>query len=238
MYPVKNAEAITVTFFAHDVNGDAVLSVVDGSWTKRISKNGAAFGAMVVVITEMENGWYSFPLSATHSDTNGVMTLVFTTGATKQVNLQFRVHTRLPDDLAFPATSGRSMGVETDGHVHADLKEWLGVAPLALASQRPQVEVDAYDATVDFNATQKASVNTEVSDVLKTDLVADRAQQTPPAMPTFEDILSYLYMAWRNELTQDADTLSVKNDAGTVVCKATVSDVAGTYTKGEMATGP
>lgn len=29
-----------------------------------------------------------------------------------------------------------SMGIEADGHVHADMKEWLGVAPLALASQR------------------------------------------------------------------------------------------------------
>jgi hypothetical protein len=56
--------------------------------------------------------------------------------------------------------------VEADGQAHADLKEWLGVVPLALASQRPQVEVDAYDGTVDFNATQKASINTEADSAL------------------------------------------------------------------------
>jgi hypothetical protein len=31
-----------------------------------------------------------------------------------------------------------SMGIESDGHVHGDLKQWLGVAPLALSSQKVQ----------------------------------------------------------------------------------------------------
>lgn len=100
MYPLKTSSAITVAFFAHDISGDAVTGLVDGGFTKRISKNGAAFGAMTVTITEMENGFYSFPLSAAHSDTAGILTLVFTHGSAKQINLQFRVHANLPDDLA------------------------------------------------------------------------------------------------------------------------------------------
>ena len=35
-------------------------------------------------------------------------------------------------------TEGRAVTIETDGMAHADLKEWLGVAPLALSSQRVQ----------------------------------------------------------------------------------------------------
>lgn len=57
------------------------------------------------------------------------------------------------DDLAYPATSGRSLQVETDGMVHADLKEWLGTAPLALVAQRVSADMTAIsgDATAADN---------------------------------------------------------------------------------------
>lgn len=143
MYPIKEDTAITIPVFGHDASGDAVTGMTDGGFTKRISKNGGAFAAMTVTITEMENGWYSIPLSTSHTDTAGVLSLTFTNASCKQINVQLRVHTRLPDDLAFPATSGRSLGVETDGHVHADVKEWLGTAPLALVAQRVQGDMTA-----------------------------------------------------------------------------------------------
>ena len=104
MYPLKKDTAITIPIFAHDANGDAVTGLVDGDWTKRISKNGGAFGAMTVTITEMENGWYSLPVSASHSDTNGILTMTFTSASTKQVNLQFRVSTNGLDELATAVT--------------------------------------------------------------------------------------------------------------------------------------
>lgn len=99
MYPVKKDTALDVLFFAHDANGDPVTGKVNGDWTKRISKNGAAFGAMTVTITEAENGWYSLPLSTSHTDTAGVLTLTFTATGVKQVNLQYRVTTRISDDI-------------------------------------------------------------------------------------------------------------------------------------------
>ena len=99
MYEIKQSTALTVPFFVHDASGDAVTGLSDGSFTKRISKNGAAFGAMTVTISELENGWYSIPLSATHSDTNGILTILFTNAGAKQVNLQWRVETKLVDDL-------------------------------------------------------------------------------------------------------------------------------------------
>lgn len=99
MYTIKQSTALTMPFFVHDANGDAVLSLTNGSYTKRISKNGAAFGAMTVTITEMENGWYSIPLSTSHSDTLGLISITFTNAGAKQVNLQFRVEAKLVDDL-------------------------------------------------------------------------------------------------------------------------------------------
>ena len=105
MYPLKQSTAITVPFFAHDANGDAVTGLTDGSFTKRISKNGGAFAAMTVTITEQENGWYSIPVSTAHSDTLGILTVVFTNAGAKQVNLQFRVHAQIFDDVAAPGDS-------------------------------------------------------------------------------------------------------------------------------------
>lgn len=124
MYPLKQSTAITFPVFIHDVNGDAVTGLVDAGFTKRISKNGAAFAAMTVTITEMENGFYSIPLSTVHSDTLGILTILFTHASAKQANLQFRVHARIPDDLAFPATTGRSIDVTTGGAVGVD---WANV---------------------------------------------------------------------------------------------------------------
>lgn len=60
----------------------------------------------------------------------------------------FKVSTRAMDDLAYPATTGRSLAVESDGMVYADLREWLGTAPLALSSQRVQTLVGAFTAGV------------------------------------------------------------------------------------------
>lgn len=99
MYPVKQSTTLTIPVFAHDANGDAVTGMVDGGFTKRISKNGGAFAAMTVTITEMENGWYSIPLSASHTDTLGILSLTFTNASCKQINAQLRVSNKLIDDL-------------------------------------------------------------------------------------------------------------------------------------------
>lgn len=117
MYTLKQSTTITVPFFGHDANGDGVLAIADGSWTKRISKNGGAFASMTVTITEMENGWYSVPLSTAHTDTVGFLTVSLSATGVKRVNLQFQVSVRLLDDLAFPATSGRSLLVDTAGAI-------------------------------------------------------------------------------------------------------------------------
>lgn len=99
MYLLKQSTAITVPFFVHDINGDAVTGLTDGSFTKRISKGSGAFAAMTVTITEAENGWYTIPLSTDHSDTLGILSITFTNAGAKQVNLQWRVEAKLNDDL-------------------------------------------------------------------------------------------------------------------------------------------
>ena len=117
MFPLKQNTAETLLFFVHDANGDAVIGLSSGSFTKRISKGSASFSAMTVTITEEENGWYSIPLTTTQTNTLGILTIVFTNASAKQVNLQYKVDERLADDLAFPTVSGRSIDVEASGAI-------------------------------------------------------------------------------------------------------------------------
>lgn len=102
------------------------------------SKAGGAFASITPTVTERGNGWYSLALTTTHTDTLSDLGFHVTgTGADPTDFLCYVVPRHLAD-LAFPATSGRSLAVESDGMVHGDLKEWLGGAPLALSSQLVQ----------------------------------------------------------------------------------------------------
>lgn len=112
MYPIKQSTNETILFFAHDVNGDGVTGLTDGGFTKRISKGSGAFGAMTATITEMENGWYSFPLTTSHSDTLGLLSVSISHASTKRVNLQWRVSARTLDELASPTNITAATGVD------------------------------------------------------------------------------------------------------------------------------
>jgi hypothetical protein len=91
----------------------------------------------------------------------------------------------------------------------------------------------------DLTSTMKASINTEVLDVLNTDTFAEPAQGAPGATVTLAAKIGYLYKAWRNKSTQTSSTYSLYNDdAATVDHKSTVSDDGTTFTRGEVATGP
>ena len=94
------------------------------------------------------------------------------------------------------------------------------------------------DATISSRATP-AQVNTEVSDVLKTDTITLPGQLAPPLTPTFEEALSWLYKTFRNRKTQTATQWSLlADDESTVDAKATVSDTGSLATKQEIVTGP
>jgi len=84
----------------------------------------------------------------------------------------------------------------------------------------------------------KAEVNVEVSDVLKIDTVAEMSQGAPPAAPTMEQMLNYLYRMWRNKTTATGDELAMYDNAGTTkLVKAVITKVGSLFTKGEMGSG-
>ena len=88
-------------------------------------------------------------------------------------------------------------------------------------------------------AQAKADVNAEVVDALATDTYAEPGQGAPAATASVAAKIGYMYKAWRNRSTQTATTYSLyADDATTVDQKATVSDDATTFSRGEVATGP
>jgi hypothetical protein len=157
-WPAKKNAAFTVTFPIYDADGDLVSAAA--SLDSEVSKDGGTFadvspGEATEIATS--SGIYTLALSATemNADIVATITKTVTAGAKTAVNVMYTA-TRQLVDLAYPATSGRSLQVETDGHVHADLKEWLGVAPNALQSGR----VDAYGGALAANVITAAAINT------------------------------------------------------------------------------
>jgi hypothetical protein len=97
---LKQSTSRDLQFYAQDASGIAVTGKVNGDWTKRISKNGAAYGAMTVTITEMENGHYSYTADTGHTDTLGLLALTFKATGVIQVNQYFPVEVERPGNVA------------------------------------------------------------------------------------------------------------------------------------------
>jgi hypothetical protein len=155
MYFLKQSTAITVPIFCFDDNGDAVTGLVDGDFTKRISKNGSAFGDMTVTITEMESGWYSVPIGTSHSDIVGDLSIYFTATGIKQVNLKFQVSVRLLDDLA---TSAGVWDIDATAHqTQGTFGQAIGDPAADTNTIYKAVVTDATGATVGADTTSALS---------------------------------------------------------------------------------
>jgi hypothetical protein len=118
-----------------------------------------------------------------------------------------------------------------------------GLTSLAQASvctEARLAELDGGNLPTDVaaNATP-AEVNAEVVDVLKTDTSTLPGQVTPTNTPTIEEMIEFLYKAWKNEKRQSGTEYQLYDPTGvTVDQKATVSDAAGVTTVEEVVSGP
>jgi len=97
----------------------------------------------------------------------------------------------------------------------------------------------ALEATVAaLNNISAANVNAEVVDVLKTDATAEMSQGAPPATPTIEEMLAYIYFMFRNKNEETSSEHAIYDDAGTTkLFKAAMSDNGTTLTKAEYVSG-
>lgn len=84
-----------------------------------------------------------------------------------------------------------------------------------------------------FTTTQLAAINAEVVDALATDTIAELSS-IPSSTPTMQEALMLLYMWLRNSTTSTATSRAVKNNAGTSIGTATMSDDGTTFTQGKL----
>lgn len=83
-----------------------------------------------------------------------------------------------------------------------------------------------------------AAINTEVTDVLKIDTISEPSQAAPPATPTFEDMIAYIYFMMRNKIETTASETALYDNAGTTkLIKSQISDDGTTFTKEEYISG-
>lgn len=83
-----------------------------------------------------------------------------------------------------------------------------------------------------------AEINAEMVDVMKTDTTAEPSQGAPPATPTFEDMIAYIYFRLRNKTTTTSSEDAMWDNAGTTkLIKATISDNGTTFEKSEYVSG-
>ena len=93
-----------------------------------------------------------------------------------------------------------------------------------------------------LNDLSTAQVNAEVVDVLKTDTVAEMAQGAPPASPTMQQILNYMYRELvRNKVVVDTNTANQKqifaDDGSTILYEKDLTNASNVTTVAEATTG-
>ncbi len=149
----------------------------------------------------------------------------------QQTNGQIDVNLERVRNAVLNALVGSRMDSSV-GAMAADVITAAAIAAGAIGvSEAPNL-----DAAITSRATP-AQVNTEVSDVLKTDTIAELGVGIPAATPTFETAIMALYMLLRNKLDIDASFKEVHNDAGVIVFKKALTDDATTYSEAEAQSG-
>jgi len=76
-------------------------------------------------------------------------------------------------------------------------------------------------------------VASEMSDALRVDALSEPSAGAPSATPAIASLLMYLYCTWRNQTTESTSESKVRNNAGTILTKATLSDNGSEFTKGQ-----
>lgn len=199
-------------------SSDGLTPVTGETGTPQISKNGGAFSNTSASLTEVSNGFYYVELTQTELDTLGMVTIRYTSGNVAEFNLTGKVVAFDPFDANLGLTN----------------------LDAAVSSRATQGDILS-DATPFAGANVDAAISTRSShaagDVVTVSL-SELAQGQPSATPTLEDAIMLLYMAMRNAEEQDASEYRVKDDSGTVIAKASLSDDGTTVTKAKMVSGP
>jgi len=166
-WPAKKNAAFVVTFPIYDADGDLVSAAA--ALDSEYSIDGGTFTDCTNEATEIATSSGVYRLSLVAAEMNGdvicTITKTSTSGAKTAVNVMYTA-TRQLLDLAYPAVTGRSLGVDANGRV--DLGSWVGGTPNALQTGR----VDAYDGAMAAGVITAAAI---AADAIDDDAIATGA---------------------------------------------------------------
>lgn len=222
---LKQSTSTTVTLGPFLDKDDGVTPETGLSPSVRVTKNSGTWAARnsASAISHQENGYYSVPLDTTDTNTLGRLRVAVTSAAT---------HLPVWEDFTvLPANVFDSI-VSGSDFLQVDIEQVDGSSTAAADLSSNAGNMDA--AISSLNDLSAAQVNTEVSDVLKTDTISELGA-VPGATPTFEEAIMFAYMALRNRNTASSSQRTIQNNAGTTIGTASLTDSGSVFTKGKFA---
>ncbi len=133
---------------------------------------------------------------------------------------------------AAPPTNWASMGIESNGHVHADVKEWLGAAVNALVSGR----VDASTGNMAANVLNAAAIATDAITAAKIAANAIGASELATDAIGADEISAAAVAKIAAAILSDATPFAGANVDAAISTRATPADVDSSLTSYDAAT--
>ena len=129
--------------------------------------------------------------------------------------------------------TGGAYALDTDANGRIRIVDGTGTGEIDTVNG--EVIINAFNSSLDFNATMKASTNSEVETALATTTYAEPSS-VPAATASLADKIGWVAFVSRNKFTQTATQQIVRNDADSAnIGTATISDDGTTFTRGEFA---
>lgn len=213
------SRAILMVDSADHVTGKTGLTL-----TITASKAGGSFASISPTVTELATGWYKLALTTSHTDTLGDLALHITSTGADPTDICDQVTARILDDLAYPATSGRSMVVDASGLVDANT---VKIGPTGSGTAQTARDIGTSVLLSSGTGTGQLS--------LSSGAVLLQATQTGVTIPTVTNLT--------NAPGAGDFTSTMKTSIGTAVAASAVASVTGnvggnvTGSVGSVATG-
>lgn len=209
-------------------------------------------GGMLVSGTASGAGSSTTLVDTSLTETDDIWTgnWILFTGGTPVIANQCRLITNFDaasDTVTFAPAVAAATDATTTFEIYkyggADVQSWLGLnaamaAPNALVGGALEADVVSWLATAVATPTVGGVPEVDITHVEGATTLAELTAAIPAATPSISACLMLLYMALRNELDTTATQKSIKNDAGSVIAKATLSDDGTTFRKTEFIAGP
>jgi len=215
----------------------------------QISKDGGAFAQTsdaTPTTTHDADGWYECPLTATDTDTVGILTVQITMAGALPIWEHFDVRPanvfdsfagadKLQVDaveISGDATAADNLELFFDGTGYDAANSAIGTVASATAIASGGIAAASFAA----GAIDAAALAADAVDEIWDETFSEPSAAAPAATVSMRTAQAWFWMAFRNQVTATATELALTNDAGTALAEADLSDDGTTFAKSELRT--